>query len=36
MSFETDGVSVLELAEEGDAVEVLARGDYGRGDVFPY
>jgi len=34
MSFAANGVSVLELAEEGDAVEVLAGGYNGRGDVF--
>jgi len=36
MSHATTEVFVLELAEESDAAEVLARGDDGVTDVFAY
>jgi hypothetical protein len=32
----TDGVSVLELAEESDAIKVLARSNDGVADMFAY
>lgn len=36
MSNKTNGVSIVKLAEEGNAGEVLARGDNGIADVSAY